>query len=106
MWIDATVAGSFVTDPKASQGRRQGRLLRSPDNRLGKRGNWLWAWVLAVPARPAEGRGGRNVRLWATSKAYLDLVRREGGVGPTFRREPAPRSTRTRNISTRRPSPR
>jgi sorbitol/mannitol transport system substrate-binding protein len=50
MWIDATVAASFVTNRQGLDRGRQGRLRAGPDNGLGKRGNWLWAWSLAIPA--------------------------------------------------------
>ncbi|MEI8619024.1 extracellular solute-binding protein [Pseudoalteromonas sp. B193] len=51
IWIDATVAGAFVTNKKDSEvvADKVGFAL-APDNGLGKRGNWLWSWTLAVPA--------------------------------------------------------
>ena len=71
----------------------------APDNGLGKRGNWLWAWSLAVPARLGEGRrGARSSSPGRPSKHYTRARRLEGGLGATFRRERAPRSTRTRTI--------
>ena len=50
MWIDATVAASFVTNPKDSTVADKVGFALAPDNGLGKRGNWLWAWSLAIPA--------------------------------------------------------
>ena len=49
MWIDATVAASFVTNPKDSKVADKVGFALAPDNGLGKRGNWLWAWSLAIP---------------------------------------------------------
>ena len=49
MWIDATVAASFVTGKDSTVADKVGFAL-APDNGLGKRGNWLWAWSLAIPA--------------------------------------------------------
>jgi len=43
MWIDATVAASFVTNPKDSKVADQVGFALAPDTGLGKRGNWLWA---------------------------------------------------------------
>ena len=42
MWIDATVAASFVTGKDSTVADKVGFAL-APDNGLGKRGNWLWA---------------------------------------------------------------
>ena len=79
MWIDATVAGSFVTDPKASQVADKVGFALAPDNGLGKRGNWLWAWTLAVPAGTKNAEAAETFVSWATSKAYLDLVAEKEG---------------------------
>lgn len=49
MWIDATVAASFVTGADSTVADSVGFAL-APDNGLGKRSNWLWAWALAIPA--------------------------------------------------------
>ena len=50
MWIDATVAASFVTNPKDSTVADKVGFALAPDNGLGKRSNWLWAWALVIPA--------------------------------------------------------
>ena len=74
MWIDATVAGSFVTDPKASTVADKVGFALAPDNGLGKRGNWLWAWSLAVPAGSQKIDAAEKFISWATSKHYAELV--------------------------------
>ena len=43
MWIDATVAASFVTNPNDSTVADSVGFALAPDNGLGKRSNWLWA---------------------------------------------------------------
>ncbi|MGO6819968.1 sugar ABC transporter substrate-binding protein, partial [Rhizobium brockwellii] len=50
MWIVATVAASFVADPKQSQVADKVGFALATDKGLCKRGNWLWAWSLAIPA--------------------------------------------------------
>jgi sorbitol/mannitol transport system substrate-binding protein len=50
MWIDATVAASFVTNPKDSQVADKVGFALAPNAGLGKNANWLWAWNLAIPA--------------------------------------------------------
>src|SRR5579862_6735689 len=79
MWIDATVAGSFVTDPKASTVADKVGFALAPDNGLGKRGNWLWAWSLAVPAGSQKVDAAEKFISWATSKHYTELVASKEG---------------------------
>ncbi|HVZ13308.1 MAG TPA: sugar ABC transporter substrate-binding protein [Bauldia sp.] len=74
MWIDATVAGSFVTDPKASTVASNVGFALAPDKGLGKRANWLWSWALAVPAGSQKVDAAEKFISWATSKHYLELV--------------------------------
>jgi sorbitol/mannitol transport system substrate-binding protein len=79
MWIDATVAASFVTGKDSKVADKVGFAL-APDNGLGKRGNWLWAWSLAVPAGTAKADAAEKFISWATSKHYLDLVAAKEGI--------------------------
>jgi sorbitol/mannitol transport system substrate-binding protein len=79
MWIDATVAASFVSDPKASQVADKVGYALAPDNGLGKRGNWLWAWSLAIPAGTQKADAAEKFVSWATSKHYLELVASKEG---------------------------
>jgi sorbitol/mannitol transport system substrate-binding protein len=79
MWIDATVAASFVTNPKDSKVADQVGFALAPDNGLGKRGNWLWAWTLGIPAGSQKVDAAKAFIAWATSKEYLELVAREEG---------------------------
>jgi len=73
MWIDATVAASFVTGADSTVADSVGFAL-APDNGLGKRSNWLWAWALAVPAGTAQAAEAKQFIEWATSKDYIELV--------------------------------
>ena len=78
MWIDATVAASFVTGKDSKVADKVGFAL-APDNGLGKRGNWLWAWSLAVPAGSKKTEAAQKFVSWATSKSYLALVAAKEG---------------------------
>ncbi|WP_426359009.1 ABC transporter substrate-binding protein [Pseudocolwellia sp. HL-MZ19] len=80
MWIDATVAGSFVSNPEDSEVADKVGFALAPDNGLGKRGNWLWAWSLAVPASTKKSDAAMKFVSWATSKEYLALVAKEKGL--------------------------
>ncbi|MGB8813483.1 MAG: sugar ABC transporter substrate-binding protein [Paracoccaceae bacterium] len=78
MWIDATVAASFVTGKESTVADKVGFAL-APDNGLGKRGNWLWAWSLAIPAGSAKTEAAKTFVAWATSKEYAELVASKEG---------------------------
>jgi sorbitol/mannitol transport system substrate-binding protein len=79
MWIDATVAASFVTNPKESQVADKVGFALAPDTGLGKRGNWLWAWALAIPTSSSKQDDAKKFIAWATSKEYLELVASKEG---------------------------
>ena len=79
MWIDATVAASFVTNPNDSTVADQVGFALAPDNGLGKRGNWLWAWSLAIPAGSDATDAAKQFIAWATSKEYTELVAEKEG---------------------------
>lgn len=74
MWIDATVAGGFVTNEKDSEVADKVGFALAPDNGLGKRGNWLWAWTLAIPSSSKKTDAAMKFISWATSKGYSNLV--------------------------------
>ena len=73
MWIDATVAASFVTGDDSTVADSVGFAL-APDNGLGKRSNWLWAWALAIPAGTQQEAEAKQFIEWATGKAYIEQV--------------------------------
>ena len=79
MWIDATVAASFVTNPADSTVADQVGFALAPDKGLGKRGNWLWAWNLGIPAGTEKVDAAKAFVAWATSKEYTELVASEEG---------------------------
>ena len=79
MWIDATVAGSFVTDPNNSTVADQVGFALGPDAGLGKRANWLWAWALGIPASSDAQDAAKTFVAWATSKEYTELVAESEG---------------------------
>jgi len=74
MWIDATVAASFVTNPNDSTVADKVGFTLAPDNGLGVRSNWLWAWALAIPAGTQKEASAKQFIEWATSTDYIELV--------------------------------
>lgn len=79
MWIDATVAASFVTDKKESKVADEVGFALAPDTGLGKRGNWLWSWALGIPAGTKKEAAAKKFIEWATGKHYIELVASKDG---------------------------
>ncbi len=79
MWADATAAGSFVIDPKASSVAAEVGFTLAPDKGLGKRANWLWAWALAIPAGSQKVDAAQKFIGWATSKHYGEMIAAKEG---------------------------
>ena len=79
MWIDATVAASFVSDPKQSKVADQVGFAPAPCAATCKGGNWLWAWSLAVPAGSKKAEAAQKFIAWATGKGYAQLVASKEG---------------------------
>jgi sorbitol/mannitol transport system substrate-binding protein len=80
MWLDATVAGSFVTDPNNSVVADSVGFALAPDNGLGRRGNWLWAWSLAIPSSSDQAEAAKTFLAWATGPGYAQLVADSEGI--------------------------
>ncbi len=80
MWIDATVAASFVTNPDDSTvADKVGFALAPNSEGVDKKANWLWAWALAVPAGTQKEDAAKEFIEWATSKDYIELVAENEG---------------------------
>jgi sorbitol/mannitol transport system substrate-binding protein len=79
IWIDATIAASFVSDPKQSKVADQVAFAQGPYKATEKGANWLWAWALAVPAGSLKVDAAQKFIKWATSKDYVKLVAKEAG---------------------------
>ena len=79
MWIDATIAASFVTDPKQSKVADKVGFAQSPIAVTDRGANWLWAWALAVPAGTQKAEAAKSFVEWATSREYIELVAKENG---------------------------
>ena len=80
MWIDATVAASFVTNPNDSTvADKVGFALAPNSEGVEKKSNWLWAWALAIPAGTQKADAAKEFIEWATSKDYIELVAENEG---------------------------
>ncbi|MEQ1937030.1 sugar ABC transporter substrate-binding protein [Mesorhizobium sp. CN5-321] len=90
MWIDATVAASFVSDPKNSTvADKVGFAIFPSKEGVNNHGNWLWSWNLAIPASSQKAEAAEKFVSWATSKGYTELVASKEGWAA------APPGTRT-----------
>ncbi|MDO5620258.1 MAG: sugar ABC transporter substrate-binding protein [Paracoccus sp. (in: a-proteobacteria)] len=80
IWIDASVAASFVTDPENSTVAEHVGFASFPNKEgVDNRGNWLWSWNLAIPASSKAQDAAKTFVAWATSKDYTALVAEKEG---------------------------
>ena len=79
MWVDATIAASFVSDPKQSKVADKVAFAQAPVAVTPKGANWLWAWALAIPAGSKKVDEAQKFVRWATSREYIQLVAKESG---------------------------
>ena len=80
MWMDATVAGSFVTDKFQSKVADQVGFALAPKQITAKGAGWLWSWALAVPVSSDAKEAAKAFVTWATSKEYSQLVVKTSGI--------------------------
>ena len=67
LWIDATIAASFLEDPNVAYAQ-------SPNAGNPVGANWLWAWAMAVPTGTENSEEAKQFIEWATSKDYIRAV--------------------------------
>ena len=79
IWIDATIAASFITDPKQSKVADKVAFAQSPVAVTERGANWLWAWSLAIPKSSKQPEAAQKFINLATSKEYIKLVAKETG---------------------------
>jgi sorbitol/mannitol transport system substrate-binding protein len=79
MWIDATIAASFITDPKQSKVADKVAFAQAPYSATTKGANWLWAWALGIPAGTKNTEAAQKFVSWATSKEYINLIAKDKG---------------------------
>ncbi|EIE51966.1 extracellular solute-binding protein [Citreicella sp. 357] len=75
MWIDATVAAGFVTDPEESMvADKVGYAVFPNKEGVDNHGNWLWSWNLGIPQSTDAPEAAKAFVTWATSKEYTQTV--------------------------------
>ena len=101
MWVDATIAASFITDPKQCKVADKVAFAQAPIAVTPKGANWLWAWALAIPAGSQERRRGAEVHHLGDVEGLHQAGRQGRRLGA--RCPPARASRPTRTPSSRRP---
>ena len=84
MWIDATIAASFLEVDGVAYAQ-------SPNAGNPVGANWLWAWAMAVPAGSPNSEAAMDFIEWATSRDYIQAV----AAHPDFGWGSVPTGTRT-----------
>ena len=79
VWIDATIAASFISDPKQSKVADKVAFTQAPVAVTTKGANWLWSWNLAIPASSKNPDAAQKFVTWATSKDYINLIAKSDG---------------------------
>ena len=79
MWVDATIAASFISDPKQSKVADKVAFAQAPVAVTPKGANWLWAWAWRSPPARHKADAAQTFVKWATSKDYIKLVAKEQG---------------------------
>ena len=79
MWIDATVAGGMLFDPKQSQVADKVGFAPMPTGSFKGAPTWLWSWNLAIPTTSKQQEAAKTFITWATSKDYIKMVAAANG---------------------------
>jgi sorbitol/mannitol transport system substrate-binding protein len=79
LWVDATVAGGFVNNPRLSRVAGKVAFAQAPIARHAKGSHWLWSWALAVSVGTRQIEVAQAFVKWATSKDYIRLVAAQDG---------------------------
>lgn len=80
IWVDASVAGSFVTDKSQSKVADSVGFTYAPHEVTDKGSAWLYSWALAIPTSAKNQTDAKAFTEWATSQDYAKLVAQTDGV--------------------------
>jgi sorbitol/mannitol transport system substrate-binding protein len=79
MWVDATVGGGLLENPKQSQVAGKMGYAPAPIEVTPNGSHWLWSWAFAIPAKAKNPDDAQKFAEWATSKDYIKLVANDEG---------------------------
>ncbi|WP_371920938.1 sugar ABC transporter substrate-binding protein [Pseudomonas sp. GW531-T4] len=80
IWVDASVAGSFVTDKSQSKVSEHVGFTYAPHQVTDKGSAWMYSWALAIPTSSKAKDAAQTFANWATSKEYGALVAEKDGI--------------------------
>ena len=80
IWVDASVAGSFVTDSSQSKVADHVGFTFAPQAVTDKGSAWLYSWALAIPTNSKAKDAAKTFSTWATSREYGALVAEKDGI--------------------------
>ncbi|PMY31979.1 sugar ABC transporter substrate-binding protein [Pseudomonas sp. GW456-L14] len=80
IWVDASVAGSFVTDKAQSKVSEHVGFTYAPQQVTDKGSAWMYSWALAIPTSSKAKDAAQTFATWATSKEYGALVAEKDGI--------------------------
>jgi sorbitol/mannitol transport system substrate-binding protein len=79
MWIDATSAAGYLSDPSHSKVAKNTGYAQAPYQVTKHGANWLYSWAFVVPSSAKNQKAAMTFAEWATSKGYIDLVGQKQG---------------------------
>ena len=79
MWVDATVAAGFLSDPAQSEISDVVGFAKAPVGPVAKGNHWLWSWNLGIPSTTENVEEALQFITWATSEEYINLVAERDG---------------------------
>ncbi len=79
MWVDATVAGGILENPKQSQVVGKVGYAPAPIAVTPNGSHWLWSWAFAIPQKAKNVEGAKKFVEWAPSKDSIQLAAQDVG---------------------------
>ncbi|MEG3756258.1 sugar ABC transporter substrate-binding protein [Psychromonas arctica] len=79
MWVDASIAASFLMDEKQSKYSELWSYTEAPYQVTTRGASWLWSWSLAIPKASNNVDAAKKFISWATSKQYIKKVADKNG---------------------------
>ncbi|WP_160063861.1 ABC transporter substrate-binding protein [Psychromonas sp. L1A2] len=79
MWVDASIAASFLTDSTQSKYASLWSYTEAPYQITVNGASWLWSWALAIPKESKNVGAAKKFISWATSKDYIKRIADKNG---------------------------
>jgi sorbitol/mannitol transport system substrate-binding protein len=80
IWVDATSAAGRLYNKETSKVADVIGYAKAPGQVTNVGAGWFWAWALAIPSTTKKVDTAKSFVKWATSKDYVKLVAKTGGV--------------------------